>query len=281
LRATERAPAYGTTHTNNHKGVPVSLLRPRNVLVALLLALPLAAHAQKAGQPAESVTQRLDPTDFKSRFETRYEYQDLQSGGARQLLVPRYEHAFSKAFALRFEVPYVVDDPPGGDDESGIGDILIRPALRLYRGEGFAVVAAAEITFDTASDDRLGTGKNVVAPLVFASFDVPKLNSVVFPFAQQSVSVSGDDDRSDINTSLFRVGVLSRWPNRFYTFLEPSLYIDWERDEKTGFTLELEVGRLLNRQLAIWGRPGVGLWGDNLPYIYDWNFEIGFRYFLD
>lgn len=261
----------------------MSPLRPRNVLAALLIAFPIAAHAQTAAQPAETVTKRLDPTDFKSRLETRYEYQEPRTGGDRQFLVPRYEYAFSKAFALRIEVPYVANHSPqpGVEDQSGMGDILLRPALRLHRGEGFAVVAAAEITFDTASDDRLGTGKNVVAPLVFASFDAPRLNSVVFPFAQQYLSVSGDDDRTDVNTSLLRLGVLTRWPNRFYSFLEPSLYVDWERDQNTGATLELEIGRLLNRQLAIWARPGVGLWGDKLPYLYDWNFEVGFRYFLD
>lgn len=258
---------------------------PSRWLCLALALLPATAFAQTTAPQgaADSVTQRLDPTDFKSRFETRYEYQEPQAGGDRQFLVPRYEYAFSKAFALRLEVPYVVDDSPrpGWGEERGMGDVLIRPALRVHRGEGYAVVAAAEITLDTASDDRLGAGKNVVAPLVFASFDAPRLKSVVFPFAQQFVSVSGDDDRSDINTTLLRVGVLSRLPNRFYSFLEPSLYIDWERDEKTGFTLELEVGRLMNRQLAIWARPGVSLWGDNLPYIYNWNFEVGFRYFLD
>lgn len=261
----------------------MSPLRLRIAIATLLAALPCAGLPQTGEQPADAVTKRLDPTDFKSRVETRYEYQKPPGGGDRQFLVPRYEHAFSKAFALRLEVPYVVNDSPqpGVDTQSGMGDILVRPAVRLYRGERHAVVGAVEITLDTASDDRLGTGKNVVAPLLFASFDVPGLSSVVFPYAQQYVSVSGDDDRADINTSLVRLGVLTRWPERFYSFLEPSLYADWERDGKTGFTLELEVGRLMNRQLAVWARPGVGLWGDELPQVYDWNFEIGFRYFLD
>jgi hypothetical protein len=247
----------------------------------LLLALPATAGAQTGA--AESVTKRLDPTDFKSRIETRYEYQSLQSHGVRQLLVPRYEHAFGKAFSLRFEVPYVADDSPqqGVGDESGMGDILVRPALRAYRREGLGVVVAAEITFDTAVDERLGSGKNVIAPLAFASIDAPRLKSVIFPYAQQYVSVGGDDQRNDINQTLLRLGLLTRWPQRFYSFVEPSLYIDWERDARTGFTLELEVGRLMNRQLAIWARPGVGLWGDNLPPVYNWNFEVGFRYFLD
>jgi hypothetical protein len=261
----------------------VSPLRLFLLTLALQLATPTVNAQNAAERPADSVTQRLDPTDFKSRVETRYEYQSLQSGGVKQLIVPRYEYAFSKALALRLEVPYVVNEPAGSgvDDEHGVGDVQIRPAWRIVRGEGFAVVAAAEITLDTASDDGLGTGKNVVAPLAFASIGLPRLQSVLFPFAQQIVSIGGDDDRSDINTTLLRLGLLTRWPNRFYTFLEPSLYIDWERDQRTGFTLELEIGRLMNRQLAIWARPGAGVWGDKLPVIYDWNFEVGFRYFLD
>jgi hypothetical protein len=253
-------------------------------LLFLALSSVLAAHAANAQdeRPADSVTRRLDPTDFKTRIETRYEYQSLHSGGARQLVVPRYEHAFSKALALRVELPYVVDEPAeGGSHEHGVGDALIRPAWRIMRGDGYAFVAAAEITLDTASDERLGAGKYIVAPLVFASLDLPRLQSVLFPFVQQFVSVAGDDDRADINTSLLRLGLLTRWPNRFYTFLEPSLYVDWERDADTGFTVELEIGRLMNRQLAIWARPGAGVWGDKLPVVYNWNFEVGFRYFLD
>jgi hypothetical protein len=201
----------------------------------------------------------------------------------RQFVVPRYEHAFSKELALRLEVPYVFDASPqsGVADEHGVGDAMIRPSWRALRGDGYAAVLAAEIYLNTASEDRLGSGKNVVAPLAFVSIDVPGLNSVVFPLAQQFVSVSGDEDRKDVNTTLLRLGVLSRWPNRFYTYLEPSFYLDWERDRHTGFTLELELGRLMNRNLALWARPGVGVWDDDLPYIYNWNFEVGFRYFLD
>jgi hypothetical protein len=264
--------------------------RVRAWLAALALSISAPALGQNTSPPAatqpaaaESVTKRLDPTDFKTRFETRLEYQSLQNGGSKTLLVPRYERAFSKMLGARIEVPYVWDDPdgPGVTGEHGIGDIVLRLNYRAARGEGYAVVFAPELALDTASDDRLGTGKYVFQPAAYASFDAPRYKSVVFPFVQQFWSIGGDDSRGDINTTLLRIGLLSRWPNRFYSFVEPSLYIDWERDAHTGFTLELEVGRLLNRNLAIWARPGVGLAGDNLPGIYNWNFEVGFRYFLD
>lgn len=264
--------------------------RVRAWLAALALSGCAPALGQTTSQPtptppsaAETVTKRLDPTDFKTRFETRLEYQSLQNGGSRTLLVPRYERAFSKLLGARIEVPYVWADPdrPGTSAEHGIGDVVLRLNYRAARGAGYAVVLSPELSLDTASDDQLGTGKYVFQPTAYASLDAPKYKSVIFPFVQQFWSIGGDDNRNDINTTLLRVGLLSRWPHRFYTFVEPSLYIDWERDAHTGFTLELEVGRLMTRNLAIWARPGVGLAGDNLPGIYNWNFEVGFRYFLD
>jgi hypothetical protein len=267
----------------------VVLLLARCSLVGAALAAwcarPALAQEANAAQAnaAESVIKRLDPTDFKTRAELRYEYQEPQGPGTRQLIVPRFEYAVSKTLGFRFEVPYVVNRPhePGVPDEEGIGDAMLRAHYRIMRGPTYALVGAVEVFFDTASEERLGTGKNVVAPLVFASIDVPQLNSVFFPLAQQFVSVSGSDDRMDINTSLLRTGLLTRWPNRFYTFVEPSLYIDWERDARTGFTLEVELGRLITRSIGVWARPGVGLWGDNIPQVYDWNFEVGFRYLFD
>lgn len=253
-------------------------------VLALWLCAPVRAQSNASStSPAEqSVTQRLDPTDFKTRFEIRDEYQSLQDGAGRNIIVPRYERAFSKRIALRVEVPYVWYWPntPGVPDEHGIGDVSVRLLYRVLRGEGYALVAAAEVAFDTAADFHLGSGKNVFSPIVFASIEAPKWNSVVFPYVQQYLSFSGDDSRSDINTTLLRAGVLTRWPNRFYSFLEPSLYIDWEHDARTGFTLELEIGRLVNPNLALWARPGVGVWG-SIPGIYSWNFEVGFRYYLD
>jgi hypothetical protein len=225
------------------------------------------------------VIKRLDPTDFKSRFETRTEYQSLQSGGSRTVLVPRYEHAFSKTLSLRVDLNYVWNDPnqPGSEVQSGIGDTVVRLAYRAMRKPGYALVLAPEVSFDTAESD-LGANATIFQPFAFAAIDMPQFKSVFFPYVQQYVSIAGD---ADVNTTLLRTGLLTRWPKRFYSFLEPSLYIDWESDGRTGSTLELEMGRLITRDLSIWVRPGVGLWGDNLRGIYNWNFEVGFRYFLD
>jgi hypothetical protein len=254
-------------------------------LAAFLLAV-CASHPASAQTKQESPAgdaaafKRLtDPTDFRSRTELRNEYQSLQSGGSRNVTGGRFDYALSNSFLLRIDVPYVMVDPdaPGISSESGLGDISVRAQWRALRKPEYALVVAAEVALDTAQEPLLGTGRYVFQPLAFASVDVPKYQSVVFPYVQQFWSFGGTSDR-DINTTLLRAGVLKRWPRRTYTYVEPSLYVDWVRDGRTGFTLEVELGRFFTKSLGLYLRPGVGLWGDNVPPVYNWNFEVGMRY---
>jgi hypothetical protein len=263
----------------------MSLLAARSAVVRLLfllvpcLPLSLPAQTQQAAPTAAEATIKR-PTDFRTRAELRYEYQDLQSGGYRSLVVPRFEYAESPSLAFRVETPFVFTEPdgPNPDHVSGHGDLLLRAAWRATQRDGFALILATEVTFDTASDDRLGLGKTVVAPLVYAAIDLPKYESVFFPNVQHYFSVAGDDRRMDVRQTVLKPNLLTRWPNRVYTFLEPAFIIDWERNSKVGLQIELEFGKLVSKNAAVWVRPGVGAIKDDLPQIYNWNTEIGVRY---
>lgn len=247
--------------------------------LALCPSLPLHAQTQPAAPTAAEALIRK-PTDFRSRFELRGEHQDLEGDGYRNLIVPRFEYAVSTSLAFRVETSYVFYDPgtSGGDRVSGHGDLLLRGAWRATQRDRFALFLVTEVTLDTAADDRLGAGKTVIAPLVYAAIDLPRHDSVFFPNFQHYFSVSGDDTRPDVNYTVLRTNLLTRWPNRVYTFLEPALFIDWERNSKVGMSLELEVGKIVGKHVAIWGRPGVGAIKNDLPQIYDWNVEVGMRY---
>lgn len=261
------------------------LVAARNTAVRLLFllapCLPLALLAQTQPPAPSAVEATIKrPTDFRTRAELRYEYQDLQDGGTRSLIVPRFEYAYKPSIAFRVETPYVFTDPagPNPDRVSGHGDLLVRGAWRSIQRDGFALVLVGEVTFDTASDDRLGQGQTVLSPQAYAAIDLPKYESVFFPNVQHYFSVGGDDSRSDVSQTILKPNLLTRWPNRFYTFLEPSFIIDWERNSKAGLQIELELGKLLGKNTAVWVRPGIGAIKDDLPQIYDWNTEIGVRY---
>jgi hypothetical protein len=226
--------------------------------------------------------ERIDPSDFFTQFRIRNEYRFQQNGAEINLLRPRFDYAFSRRVQARVEVPLVYLNPavPEIDRETGLGDILLSGAFRVARGKGYAVVAALELTLDTATDPLTGLGKYRLGPLIFASIEVPLLRSRLFPFYQHVFSFAGDGNRPDINYASIRPAViLTKWPNRWYTVIDPNFFIDFELDNKSGMTLEVEVGRALSKNVIVWGRPGIGVYGD-IPQVYDWNFEAGFRYFF-
>lgn len=250
----------------------------------------LTAHAQTGGQSTPStptaqqdLVRRLDPTDFRTRFETRVEHQETQDGGHRQLVVPRLDYAISKTLSLRLETPVQRFDPNVGGQatQSGAGDVLTRVAWRAMRKPGFALVAGSEFIFDTASEPFLGYGKHVVAPYMFAAFDAPSLKSTFFPGFQHYESVGGQPGRAHVSYTQFRFFILTRWTSRFYTGIENQITVDYERGSRVGYTIETEMGSFLDKHWAVWVRPGIALFGDRLPYVYNWNMELGFRYLFD
>jgi hypothetical protein len=269
-----------------NKGTTVTRIARRLAVRMFILVFGSAAPMPGEGNEQtpegapDSFKRLTDPTDFHTRFDVRNEYQSLQAGGSRNVLVPRFEYALSPAFLLRADVPYVWVDPdrPGTSQESGLGDISVRAQARLLRTPAYAVVAAAELALDTAQDPALGTGRYVFQPLAYVAVGLPRYKSTIFPYVQHFWAFGGSTD-VEINTTLLRSGVLSIFPKKTYTYVEPSLYIDWERDARTGGTLEVEVGRFVSKGLGLYLRPGVGLWGD-IPPVYDWNFEVGLHYFF-
>ncbi len=248
-------------------------------LLMLCLPLPLLAQTQP-GAPSAAETLLRRPTDFRTRAEVRNEYQNLEGDGYRNIVAPRFEYAVSPSVAFRLDTPYVTYDPgAGGERVSGLGDLVARGVWRAIQRDGFALIVGTDVIFDTADNQQLGYGKTVVAPLMYAAIDLPKYDSVFFPNIQYYFSVAGDDTRGDVGFITLKPNLLTRWPNKIYTFLEPQFTIDRERDAKTGLTVELEVGKILSRNIAAWARPGIGVINRNeLSQVYEWNLEVGMRY---
>jgi hypothetical protein len=254
------------------------------LILAAGLAFPGSAFSQvESASGADAAPKSSQPADFRtSRFEIRDEFEDLQGGGTVYMIVPRLDYSVNPDLSFRIETPIVSADPgtPNNATESGMGDLLFRGSYRVARGAGYAIVAGSELILNTATKDTLGTGKNVIAPLVFVSIDLPQYDSVVFPFLEHYVTLGGDDARPDVDYTSIKSAFLTRWPNLTYTIVEPQVIVDHERADKVGMTLEGEVGRFLNRDTAFWVRTGLGLFGNNLPQVYDWKCEIGVRFFL-
>lgn len=257
------------------------------------LAIPLSIQAeesaiqspnQAAAAPAPAantvdIAKRIDPTDFKNRFDLRSEFVDYGTA-SMQTLVPRFEYAFSKSFGFRTELPIARYDPATGGASAGIGNLLTRVAWRALRTDDYSVVVGSELTFDTASSAALGSGKHVLGPFAFAAIDLPQAKSVFFPYIQHGKAVGGDSSREDVHYTNLRASILTRWPAKVYSFVEYAYWIDHHNADRVSSQIKAEVGKFILPKTGFYVRPGTGLSGTDQRFGMQWSFELGLRHFF-
>ena len=275
-------------------------------LLSVLAGLPAFAQSQDGqtedSQSAEAQTQnsqsdgsqpntpisgngdgasRVDPARITPRLFVRNEFRERRDGSRINILEALYSQPLSDKVALRVQVPLVTNSPVQAGSNTGLGDITARLAYRVAVNEGDSYFLAVEGRFDTASEPNLGVGKYLLSPVAFAAISVPEYKSFFFPLVQTVFTVGGDDTRPDIIYTVFKGNWFRILENRYYLFFEPALFINHERSNKSTGTLEVELGRFVNPKTMLYARPGVGLWGEtDSPLLFEWNFEVGFRYFF-
>jgi len=225
------------------------------------------------------IAKRIDPTDFKNRFDLRSEFVDYGTA-SMQTLVPRFEYAFSKSLGFRTELPIARYDPATGGASAGIGNLLTRVAWRALRTDDYSVVVGSELTFDTASSAALGSGKHVLGTFAFAAIDLPQAKSVFFPYIQYGKAVGGDASREDVQYTNLRASMLTRWPAKVYSFVEYAYWIDHHNADRASSQIKAEVGKFILPKTGFYVRPGTGLSGTDQRYGMQWSFELGMRHFF-
>ena len=225
------------------------------------------------------IAKRIDPTDFKNRFDLRSEFVDYGTA-SMQTLVPRFEYAFSKSLGFRTELPIARYDPASGGASAGIGNLLTRVAWRALRTDDYSVVVGSELTFDTASSAALGSGKHVLGTFAFAAIDLPQAKSVFFPYIQYGKSIGGDASREEVQYTNLRASILTRWPAKAYSFVEYAYWIDHHNADRASSQIKVELGKFILPKTGFYVRPGTGLSGTDQRYGMQWSFELGMRHFF-
>jgi hypothetical protein len=99
-----------------------------------------------------------------------------------------------KRFSTRLDVPYVYNSltPPEGERKSGLGDMSVRLlGFSFLNKPKAAVTLSMEATFNTASSPLIGTGKNLLTPLLSYSQAFPKQKLLLALTFQQTNSIWG------------------------------------------------------------------------------------------
>lgn len=251
---------------------------PHRSIAALTTSLPAQSGDTAADAPAATEDKSgTDPTKFLRTLGLRNEYQRLTNDKSFNLTTLTYIQPFADGrMNVRLKAPLAYTDATG-DDEFGLSDISLRYNWLAHVDASQGILLSADLTADTASEDVLGRGKWYIAPgLTYAMFLSPTM--IFAPAYQHNISFAGDDNRNDINESVIDFYfVFTAADKKSWFTIDPTLVIDWENDENTPLTLELEYGRNIG---TLWGgalnayiRPGIGI-GQDRPY--DWNVEVGF-----
>ena len=121
-----------------------------------------------------------DPANFLTRVEFFNELQHHEKNGndfyVNQTTL-RTIFKLGKRFTTRIDLPYVYNtiNTPANHKQSGIGDISFRLlGYKFLEKKLSAFTASIEVSMNTAQSPILGTGKNVILPVVSYSKLIPK-----------------------------------------------------------------------------------------------------------
>ena len=186
-----------------------------------------------------------------------------------------------KKFTTRLDLPYVHNSLNTAADykPSGIGDISFRLlGFKFLENKKSAFTTSLEISLNTAASPILGTGKNLVVPVVSYSKAIPMSKMVLAFVFQQTNSISGDEDRPDISFSKLQFIMIKFLSKRTWMVIVPEWFVDYIND---GFSMNLRTRftHAVTPRMNIWITPSAGIFGD-FPGLYEWSGDVGVRYFL-
>jgi len=207
------------------------------------------------------------------------QYSDLPHGARLSDTVARVDIPFRGNWLLRVDTPFhrwLDFNRPGMSSAQGLGNLSTLLGWRAYNTPEYAFFIGAASTFPTASDNTLGSGKYTVGPLIATGRFLPQWESFLFGVFQHSISAGGDPSRSDISLTQANIQINTIWAERWWSTVQGAWQVNWERKATSSMTFEVELGRNLVDRWGMYLRPGVGIWGNDVPY--DWNVEVGTRY---
>ena len=127
-----------------------------------------------------------------------------------------------------------------GDGATGLGDLNYTPFLSPAVPKGFIWGIGPSISFPTATDDQLGSGKwsGGVSAVVLAQ---PKPWSIGV-LARQLWSFAGDDERQDVNQFLLEPFINYNLPNGWFLVSDMVMTANWDAPSGEEWTIPVGGG---------------------------------------
>ena len=256
-------------------------------LLPLFFLLHFAAILQ-AQNPADTLKKESvkknadDPSQFFTRIELFNELQRYDKKGiyVNQTTL-RSIFKIGKRFTTRIDLPFVYNSvkTPANYRQSGIGDISFRLlGYKFFEKPKSAFTASIEIQLNTAQSPILGTGKNLLIPVVSYTRVIPRKKLLLSFVFQQANSVSGDKNRSAVSFSKLQAIAIKYLSKRTWVVVAPEWFLDYVNGGLS-MNLRSRFTYAPAPRINIWITPSAGIFGD-FPGRYQWSLDVGARLFL-
>lgn len=221
-----------------------------------------------------------DPSEFLSRVELFNENLHYEDFTFNQTTL-RINARLGKRFTTRVDIPYAYNsgNAAKGYASSGLGDISFRLlGYKFVQAPRSALTASIEFSLNTAVAPWLGTGKNIIIPMLTYSRVLIPRKTTLSLLVMQSNSFSGDTSRSKVNYTKFQPVLIHIWNRKIWSVVAPEFFFDYVGDD-VSMNLELRTAFAPVPRINVWLQGGVGFFGDFIAR-YQWSVEAGCRYFV-
>jgi hypothetical protein len=261
-------------------------MKLHNFLSLLLILLSCSYLVAQTSTDSTAISQKPknadDPSSFLTRLEVFNEFQHYENGIELNQTVIRNIIKIGKKFTTRIDIPFVHNSfsSPAGYAQFGLGDISVRLLGYKLRETRFAAFTTSlEVQFNTAASPLLGTGKNLLIPLITYSDLLKSKKDLISGVFQQVITVGGNPNRPALNFTKIQAIYLHFWSRRVWSVVADEIFVDYEHDAQTSMIFKGRMVDAPTPRLNIWLQGNVGLYGDFVSR-YQWGMEAGLRYYL-
>ena len=180
--------------------------------------------------------------------------------------------AFDK-LKIKYELHYWQTNLTGSSQD-GWESFLLKgiyfPTEGAWGDANYRVALGMDWMLDLGDHDKgIGNDAHQLGPFAGLALALPSRTTLI-PLVQQFISYSGED----INTTAFRLIAIQPLPAQMWLKLDGKVPIDWENDEAIPATAEVQLGKNLSKNAALYIDGLVGIGGDR-PF--EWGAGVGLR----
>ena len=243
---------------------------------------PLALSAEPPAAESESwKVKGSDPSEMITRLEIREEYLSLPDNGYLNQVYLRGDYAPNENLAFRLQLPLAAGRQEDLGNHFGLGNMTLGSAGKLILNEKLSWIMGIDFTLDTATQAALGSGWNQIMPSTALVFKPTPF--WIFNATYQYIGSFGGDHNNtqpSIDESTIRLGALYNFPNGYWVYLDPRIYIDHTQKYAVSVFPEGEAGKVVAPDVEVWLRGGGRAAGNGRDERMGWVAETGIRYFF-